>query len=154
VELHRQTEAAFVESREKVGDYPGVQNPLAQETIDALCQWLSRLETKFAEGLLNPVRVGLDNWMAKAREYIAAEEKACIANNAPLKLRQELRGRLDALKAKALARGLVEDAVLTKLAEQAKQLLYTRPTPLEKAAELVSQYEKRLNSQPRPVVSP
>ncbi len=155
VELHRQAEAAFAESREKVGDHPGVQSPLDPETINALSQWLNRLETKFTEGLLNPVRVGLDNWMAKAREYIAAEEKACVANNAPLKLRQELRGRLDALQAKALARGLVEDAVLTELAEQAKQLLYTRPTPLQKAADLVSQYEKRLNSQPRSVkVSP
>jgi hypothetical protein len=46
---------------------------------------------------------------------------------------------------------MAEDATLTELAKEAKQLLYTRPTPLEKAAELVSQYEKRLNSQPHPL---
>lgn len=145
VELHQQAEAAFAESREKVVDHSTLQTPIPQEQIDALRQWLTRLETKFAEGLLNPVRVGLENWTAKVKEYIAAEEKACIANKAPLQTRTELRGRLDALKAKALARGLIEDSVLSELAEQAHQLLYTRPTPLDKAAELVSQYEKRLN---------
>lgn len=145
VELHQQAEAAFAESREKVVDHSTLQSPIPQEQIDALRQWLTRLETKFAEGLLNPVRVGLENWTAKVKEYIAAEERACIANKAPLQTRTELRGRLDALKAKALARGLIEDSVLSELAERAHQLLYTRPTPLDKAAELVSQYEKRLN---------
>jgi hypothetical protein len=146
-ELHRQAQTAFTESREKVVDHSTLQTPLAQEQIDALSQWLTKLETKFAEGLLNPVRVGLDNWSAKAKEYRAVEERAWTVNKAPLETRQELRGRLGALKAKALARGLAEDATLSELAENAKQLLYTRPTPLDKAAELVCQYEKRLNTE-------
>lgn len=146
-ELHRQAETAFTESREKVVDHSTLQTPLAQEQLDALSQWLTKLETKFAEGLLNPVRVGLGNWNAKAQEYRAVEERAWTANKAPLETRQELRGRLDALKAKALARGLAEDATLSELAENAKQLLYTRPTALDKAAELVCQYEKRLNTE-------
>jgi hypothetical protein len=147
IELHVQAETAFTESQEKVADYSTLQTPLIQEQIDALSQWLTRLETKFAKGIVTPVRVGLENWIAKVKEYIAAEERAYTANRAPLETRQELRGRLDALKAKALARGLAEDAHLSELAENAKQLLYTRPTPLDKAAELVSQYEKRLNRQ-------
>ncbi len=147
IELHRQAETAFAESREKVVDHSSLCTPLAQEQIEALRQWLTRLETKFTEGLLIPVRVGLENWTVKVKEYIAAEERAYTANKAPLELRQELRGRLDALKVKALARGLAEDATLTELAKESKQLLYTRPTPLDKAAELVSLYEKRLNSQ-------
>ncbi len=147
VELHRQAEAAFAESREKVVDHSTLQTPLAQENIDALETWLTRLESKFAEGLLNPVCVGLENWTAKVKDYIMAEKRAAQANKAPLETRAELRGRLDALKAKALARKLAEDARLAELAQQAKQLLYTRPTPLEQAAELVSQYEKYLNNQ-------
>ncbi len=147
VELHRQAELAFAESREKVVDHSTLQMPLASEQIDALSQWLTRLETKFSEGFLYPVHVGLDNWIAKARESIAIEERAWNANKAPLETRQELRGRLNAFKAKALALGLAEDATLSELANKANQLLYTRPTPLEQAAELVSQYEKRLNSQ-------
>jgi hypothetical protein len=148
VELNRQATEAFAESKEKVVDHSKLHTPLDHEKIDALSQWLTRLETKFAEDLLNPVRVGLENWTAKVKEYIAGEERAYTANKAPLQTRAELRGRLDALKVKALARGLAEDATLTELAKESKQLLYTRPTPLDKAAELVSQYEKRLNSQP------
>jgi hypothetical protein len=151
VELRRQAEEAFAESKEKVVDHSTLQTPLEQEKIDALEAWLTRLEIKYAEGLLNPVRVGLENWTAQVKKYITAQKGAYTANKAPLETRLELRGRLDALKAKALARGMAEDATLTELAKEAKQLLYTRPTPLEKAAELVSQYEKRLNSQPHPL---
>ncbi|MDF5719739.1 MAG: hypothetical protein PUP91_04450 [Rhizonema sp. PD37] len=146
VELHRLAIAAFEESSLKVVDHSMLQPPLASEHIVALSSWLSRLETKFAEGLINPVQVGLENWTLKVKEYITATEKAYAANKAPLEIRAELRGRLDALKAKALARGMVEDATLADLAYQAQQLLYTRPTPLDKAANLVSQYEKRLNN--------
>ena len=126
-------------------DYLIQQPSLTDVELDALSQWLTRLETKLAPGLVNPVIVGLDNWMKKAQEYMVSEQRAYTANSTLLDSRRELRGRLDALKAKALAKGLIEDAKLSDLAEQAKQLLYTRPTALDKAAELVSQYEKRLN---------
>ncbi len=144
VEQHLQASAAFAERTEKISEYSREQTPLDGDKIEALSQWLTRLETKFAEGLLNPVSVGLGNWTAKVKEYIAAEQAAYAANNAPLEMRKELRGRLEALKVKAMARGLAEDTTLTQLAQQAKELLYSRPTPLAKAAELVSQYEKRL----------
>lgn len=148
LELHRQASVAFQDSTLKVVDHSTLQTPLANEQIDALCAWLKRLETKFNEGLINPIQVGLENWTAKVKEYIVVTQKVYAANKAPLETRAELRGRLDALKAKALARGRAEDSTLAELAIQAQQLLYTQPTPLDKAAELVSQYEKRLNSQP------
>jgi len=147
-EIHTKAIAAFAECQDKVLDHSILLPPLPEEQIEALKQWLMRLETKLAEGLVNPIIVGLDNWTIKAREYIASEQQAYAVNNAPLQTRQELRGRLDALQAKALARRLIEDTILTELALQAKQLLYSRPTPLNKAAELVSQYEKRLNGKP------
>ncbi|OUL27490.1 hypothetical protein BV378_09960 [Nostoc sp. RF31YmG] len=143
--IHSSSVAAFAESQEKIVNYLIQQTPLTDVQLDALSQWLTRLETKLAESLVNPVMVGLDNWMNKAKEYIASEQQAYTANTTLLDSRRELRGRLDALKAKAFAKGLIEDAKLSELAEQAKQLLYTRPTALDKAAELVSQYEKRLN---------
>ncbi|BAY25817.1 hypothetical protein NIES2100_56250 [Calothrix sp. NIES-2100] len=143
--LHSSSLATFAESQEKIVDYLIQQPPLTNGELDALTQWLKRLETKLAEGLVNPVMFGLDNWMKKTQEYIASEQQAYTANSTLLDSRRELRGRLEALKAKALAKGLIEDGKLSDLAEQAKQLLYTRPTVLDKAAELVSQYEKRLN---------
>jgi hypothetical protein len=39
----------------------------------------------------------------------------------------------------------VEDVNLTEIAQTAKQLLYKRPTPLNQAIALVTQYEKTLN---------
>jgi hypothetical protein len=144
-EIHVKAIAAFAECQDKVLDHSILLPSLPEEQIEALRQWLMKLETKLAEGLVNPIIVGLDNWTIKAREYIASEQQAYAVNNAPLQTRRELRGRLDALQAKALARRLIEDPILTELALQAKQLLYSRPTPLNKAAELVSQYEKRLN---------
>lgn len=147
IEFHRQAEIAFAESQEKVVDHSMLKTPLKPEQINALSQWLARLEIKFSEGLLNPVRVGLENWTLKARESVATEEKAYAANQAPLDMRMELRGRLEALQAKALGRGLAEDAILSELAEAAKKLLYSRPTPLEQAADLITHYEKRLNRQ-------
>jgi hypothetical protein len=146
-EIHTKAIAAFAECDDKVLDHSILLPPLPEEQIEALRQWLMKLETKLAEGLVNPIIVGLDNWTIKAREYIASEQQAYAVNNAPLQTRRELRGRLDALQAKALARQLIEDPILTELALQAKQLLYSRPTPLNKAAELISHYEKRLNGE-------
>ena len=144
-ELNQQTHTAYAESLEKVTDHSGLQPSLSADHLDALCQWLSRLETRFAEGLVSPIQVGLENWTAKVKAAIAIEQCAVAANRRPLETRRELRGRLEALKAKALARGRAEDPILADLSAQAKQILYTRPTDLAKAIELVTQYEKHLN---------
>ncbi|BAY61636.1 hypothetical protein NIES22_17030 [Calothrix brevissima NIES-22] len=135
----------FTETQEKIVGYLIKSPSLTPEELNALTQWLTRLETKLAEGLVNPVIIGLENWIDKAQAYIASEQQVFTANSALLANRQELRGRLDALQAKALAKGLIEDGKLSDIAAQAKQILYTRPTALDKAAELVFQYEKRLN---------
>ena len=144
-ELNQQTHTAYAESLEKVTDHSGLQPSLSADHLDALCQWLSRLETRFAEGLVSPIQVGLENWTAKVKAAIAIEQCAVTANRRPLETRRELRGRLEAIKAKALARGRAEDPILADLSAQAKQILYTRPTDLAKAIELVTQYEKHLN---------
>ena len=145
-ELNQQTHTAYAESLEKVTDHSGLQPSLPADHLDALCQWLSRLETRFAEGLVSPIQVGLENWTAKVKAAIAIEQCAVTANRRPLETRRELRGRLEALKAKALARGRAEDPILADLSAQAKQILYTRPTDLAKAIELVTQYERHMNN--------
>ncbi len=143
--LNQEAIAAFAESQEKISDCTSLAPPLPSEQIEAMGQWLQRLETKLKEGLTSPVRIGLENFTAKVNEYIAIANTAIAVNLGLLQTRQELRGRLDALKAKATAKGHAEDVQLAKLAEQAKQLLYTRPTPLKQAEETVKQYEVLLN---------
>ncbi|MBE9228833.1 hypothetical protein IQ264_25815 [Phormidium sp. LEGE 05292] len=145
-DLKQQAEMAYNESLEKVTDRSGLQSPLPNDQLEAMRQWLSRLETRFAEGLISPIQVGLENWMVKVKSAIANEQQAVTKNNYPLETRRELRGRLEALKAKALARQKAEDPILSDLAAQAKQILYNRPTDLAKAIEIIKKYEKELNS--------
>ncbi len=145
-ELQEKAVVAFTESQAKLTDHSVLQKPLTQMEIDALSQWLLRLKTKLTEGLVAPVIVGLDNWMRQADAALSTTKQVYISHDKLIQTRQELRGRLDALKAKALARGLAEDPTLADLAEQAKLLLYQRPTPLNQANALIAQYEKRLNN--------
>ncbi len=77
-----------------------LETPLAEVQIDALRQWLTRLETKLAEGLVNPVMVGLDNWTIKIREYITLEKRGYTANSAPLETRREFADALMLFKPK------------------------------------------------------
>ncbi|PZO38648.1 MAG: hypothetical protein DCF19_15715 [Pseudanabaena frigida] len=147
IDLNQQAIASLAESQEKISDCDTyLRTPLALEQIEAVGQWLQRLETKFKEGSIGSLLIGLDNCTTKIKEYIAIETQTVNANRLPIQTRQELRGRLDALKAKALAKGFAENIQLAQLAEQAKQLLYTRPTSLKQAEETVKQYETILNS--------
>lgn len=121
--------------------------PQEKESAIALREWLLRLEENFQQGMLGPIAVGLEKWNNAAGAFVLQERAALQANQTPLKERNELRGRLDALKAKARARGWAEDRELTRIATEATRLLFNRPTPLERASALVSEYERVLRSQ-------
>ncbi len=136
---------AHAESQSKIKHNLPMFSPLAIEEITELERWLDRLVAKFESGMIPPVRVGLTNWLNKTQAYTIAAQAALTANRLPLDTRQELRGRLDALTAKALAKGQAEDPVLTDLAAQARQVLYTSPTDLSLGIVLVRKYEQGLN---------
>jgi hypothetical protein len=143
-QLHHDSIAAEAESQAKIKHDLPMSATLPAEELAELERWLARLVAKFESGLIPPVRVGLANWLAKVRAYIRATESALIANRLPLDTRQELRGRLDALSAKALAKSKVEDPVLMDLSAQARAALYASPTDLTLAIELVRKYDRRL----------
>ena len=147
-QLERESIAAYTESQAKFSHNSlSLIMPLAPEELTAMAQWLERLMAKFEAGTIAPVDVGLTNWTNKIQTYTTAARAALVANRLPLDTRQELRGRLDALSAKALAKGKVEDAILADLAIRARQVLYTSPTALDLAMNLVESYEQRLNQQ-------
>lgn len=56
--------------------------------------------------------------------------------------RDELRGRLDAYRAKAARLGLAEDAELTAAHQRAKELLYTAPCDLAAATRALAGYQR------------
>jgi hypothetical protein len=143
--LHGDTVAICAEARSKIADCASLPAPQADGEVAGLCEWLGRLDKKFAEGMQDPVAVGLRNWNLAAEDCVSKEKAACAANRARLDARNELRGRLNALKAKARVYGLAEDDARVELARQAELLLYTQPIPLDRAAAAIAAYEKTLN---------
>jgi hypothetical protein len=63
-----------------------------------------------------------------------------------LAARNELRGRLDVYRAKALSRGLAEDATLDPLGERARAALYIAPCDLDAARAALHEYQDALTT--------
>jgi hypothetical protein len=143
--LNREAIDVAAETRSKIQHDLPLSDPIPAAELTELALWLERLSAKYAAGIIAPVRVGLTNWLDRKSAYLTFAESALAANRLPLDTRQELRGRLDALAAKALAKGKVEDPLLTDLALRARQVLYTSPTDLTVAIDLVREYERGLN---------
>jgi hypothetical protein len=140
--LHLITSTVCQEAIEKCGEQG--QTTDATE-FTTLADWLKNLETKFSQGSVQTVAIALANWLVKARQLQQAEQATLDYYRGRLQLRQELRGRLLALKSKAVAKKRSEDPILINITQQAEALLHRRPTPIDTAADLVVQYERRLN---------
>jgi hypothetical protein len=146
-EAHRRAQQSHAEREAKVrtddasAPFPG---PLDDAQVAALRPWIEKLDNTLREGKWKPALVGLEKWSAIARQYLTVEEVTHEANDAALRARRDLRGLLDALQAKARGNGRAEDIELDALAQKARQLLHSRPTPLGEARRLVAEYQSRL----------
>jgi hypothetical protein len=143
---HRAARQAVADREQKVqvDGANSLPRPLEDEQVAALAPWLAKLEATAGQGRWQAAGVGVGKWLGIARQYLATAEAARAAHEAPLRARRELRGLLDALRAKAHACGRSEDAELAALGQEAWQLLHSRPTPLARAEKLVADYEARL----------
>jgi hypothetical protein len=146
--LQRDACEAWKEAQEKITGAGSLPAPMPEEKIAALREWFDTLQQKYTGGMLRPVSIGLQNWNSAAGNCVSAVQKIHASNIAPLDMRKELRGRLNALKAKAYAYNLEEDANLSTLAAEAEQLLYSRPTAIDRADMLVTRYQSLLNQRP------
>jgi len=88
----------------------------------------------------------LSDWSRRARAQLAALREATAGNTGRLAARNEMRGRLDAFKAKALSRGLGESGELTPLAEAAHTALHQPPCDLDAARRAVDAYQNALTA--------
>jgi hypothetical protein len=107
---------------------------------------LAGLDALAAAGQWALISPRLSDWTRRAREHLAALQTATAHNATLLNSRNEMRGRLDAYRAKALSRGLGEDPTLTPLAEKARDLLYTAPCDLGAARHAVDAYQEALTA--------
>ncbi len=144
-DIHAQARSAFNEAREKTSGPRPLSDPQPDDRIAGLGQWLESLEKRYSEGLLQPIRVGLRNWETSAQDCLTASRALLNEARGRVEARKELRGRLDALKAKARAYGVAESDDLRELASAAERCLYTRPTALADAGTAVAEYETRLS---------
>lgn len=145
-EVHQQAVTVWQERRLKATCTPEPAAPQDEEKISSLNSWLQRLEDNFQNGMIDPIAVGLEKWNKVASQCVSQDRAALNANQAPLKERNELRGRLEALKAKARARGSSELPELSRIAADATRLLFERPTPMAEASALVVDYERVLRN--------
>ena len=107
---------------------------------------LAAVDALAAAGQWALISPRLADWTRRARERLAALRDAASHNDGLLVARNELRGRLDAYKAKALRLGLGENAELTPLADAARTALYTAPCDLDAARAAVNAYQDALTA--------
>jgi hypothetical protein len=128
----------------KIASTPGrpVPEPVAPDP--ALAARLDHVGGLRAGGDWRAARQELSRWTRDAQAQLAAARQAAAAIAAPLAERNELRGRLDAYRAKAARLGVLEDPALVALYDQAREVLYTAPTDVAAAADLVARYQRAL----------
>jgi hypothetical protein len=89
--------------------------------------------------LLSPL---LDDLEQRADEELQRARASLTAVTAPLAVRAELRGRLDAYKAKAARHAAAEDPLLVERYDQARRLLWSAPCDLRAAEQAVARYQQ------------
>lgn len=119
--------------------------PHEDKVIDDLTAWLGRLDSAFANGNWKAVSVGLVSFNAQAKARLEHAQDVFNSNQPPVEKRYELRGLLEALKAKAGNSGLAEDPEVSKLYQKAHELLFRRPTPLAEAETAVKAYQTAIS---------
>ena len=147
-ELARQAQEAYEDCFAKIAHQSAQARPTEASVISQFGVWLDDLDTSRKRGGWRAARAGLDKWLAACATHQETARRTLAANRAPLEAREELRGRLKALRAKAdahAARGAGIDAEAAWLGDEARDILYSQPADIEKAAALLSAYEAAIN---------
>ncbi|MEU5215916.1 hypothetical protein AB0G79_06920 [Streptomyces sp. NPDC020807] len=84
----------------------------------------------------------LDSLEQEADDELARARESLTAVTAPLAVRAELRGRLDAYKAKVARLGAAEDPLLIERYDTARRMLWSAPCDLRAAEQAVLRYQR------------
>ena len=121
---------------------PAIPEPLSLD--GALESQLQDVEKIARHGAWREARAVLEQWTTRVRSLLDQARQIAAENRAPIETRNELRGLLDASQAKATRLGLIEDPRLSGMFRDAHDSLYTAPTDLVEATELVHRYRHAL----------
>lgn len=145
-EVHALAMAASEEREIKVECAEGerIPRPAADAHVQKIGAWLGKLKAAVDRGEWQPVEIGLENWRETAEETLAVDEQAHSFSQGLLDARKELRGRLEALRAKAANFGCCEDAALGELGRDITELIARRPSPLREIERLLASFQQTL----------
>ncbi|WP_030204688.1 hypothetical protein [Streptomyces sp. NRRL S-87] len=118
-------------------EVPAVSGPptALQEQLAAAAEYRRHAQWHRLSPLLESLEQRAEDELERARDSLTAV-------TAPLAVRAELRGRLDAYKAKVARHGLAEDPVLVERYDQARRMLWSAPCDLRAAEEAVLRYQR------------
>ncbi|MFC5804188.1 hypothetical protein [Streptomyces formicae] len=84
----------------------------------------------------------LESLEREAEDELMRARESLTAVTAPLAVRAELRGRLDAYKAKVARHGMAEDPLLIERYDAARRMLWSAPCDLRAAEQAVLRYQQ------------
>jgi hypothetical protein len=146
--LNRVAQRAHDSATSTIAGSLALRRPLEAPVIAHLGTWLETLNLARQRGDWLAAKSGLDKWTAACDSHQEQERRAAAANTAPLDAREELRGRLKALRAKAsahAARGTTFEPAVVRLGNEIEGILYSQPADLAKAAALLTAYDTAIN---------
>jgi len=116
--------------------------PVVSGPPTALQEQLAAAAEYRRQGLWHRLSPLLDSLEQKADDELERAREQLGAVTAPLAIRAELRGRLDAYKAKVARLGLAEDPFLVERYDAARRMLWSAPCDLRVAEQAVLRYQR------------
>ena len=139
-------------AEERIVDPGGLAAPLDPGELvtgdRALRPWLARIRAQAAAGAWPAAAKGLEQWQEEVDALHARASAVAAGNRAPLERRNDLRGLLEAFRAKAAALGLAEDAALTQRYRSAHEALYAYRCDVRRSETLVREYGRAIEQPP------
>lgn len=137
-DLREQAEQARIDCLARIVDPVGLVRVPSRNAIDGPNGLAMRRDSVVASTApWQEVRVMVDDWTAKAERFRDQLRRALGANRVALEHRAELRGRLSAYRAKMAGLARDNDPVLVDMADEAHNELFTAPTDLGRAEQIV-----------------
>jgi hypothetical protein len=167
VALKRGFEARILEAREALERLGSLRNELraARQELhikisvaqaappppdDDVERELSHILALAQGGAWSQARAELDAMTERVAVRQDEAQRLLRASRVPIEARNQLRALLDAYQVKAKRLGMVEEREVADAYRRAQAALYTAPTDLNVAAQLVRTYQEMINGSPAP----
>jgi hypothetical protein len=143
-------DATLAEARRARGEVlakiAATEVPTVPGPASAMRERLAQAEQLRRHGLWSRLGPLLDTLEAASERELERARESLTSVTAPLAVRAELRGRLDAYKAMAARLGVAEDPELIERYDQARRMLWSAPCDLRAAEYAVLRYQQGLRA--------